>query len=804
MASSSSPITQVSQTQQLPVGLQPHLVARLLLDLRGQRFSVDRETIMNLPESVLLCLFPNGLVLSRNSAVLDAIDDGEDEEIYGVDFDPQCFHYVLDYFKKSGEQFYGVSEQTSSPFQAQQQWIDSQGDPLMVQQNPLLSKQAIIVLREELEYFAIPPSSESTATDKNGIANERLLDLKRQCGLKLLEKRNIFTALQRNVNKENNMAEQHLIDMLCVSGFDRDDVWGFRAVEPNRCCLSSIALVQLKTGITHEAPTDANPTGVVVDQTQMTTAQKLLLFWRKPARKCWWDGIEVDLGTADAPRVVKLWARRVWTLELSLFRGQMSLSIDLLRSAMTVVPSDFLTDGGLPRVERHIFARDSFHFRTKFCSALVFLLEWMHVTDDATEAKRLGLLVVEHRAKHPLSSRIEPSNVGRDSSSTHMAQQADLKATHYTHQLQNALTRGLWADPSPALAVKGEPMTWSELLRKYKKHCVSQHITAEIALQTQSLSLLLLPDPVDAKRITQEDLDGDSEEPHGSMSLGTECELSPSRIDDARLGFAALELLNDTPNERDSTLFTRAYFAYALKRYKECLALLNPMSFDEDVPEPASATKSTRLQVPSEGSTGSTGTHLTWTGSIASMAMEKLGHAEEALSVYEAALPILQSLRLPHTPASQNDAVDPSFIKYRELWRWAERLLWRASCLVSRFAPIDRALTVFRVYSNHAQYYPPTFRPNHRSIVSSLYLYALLLTYPGSEQAIPGVTRLSWITEARTLLGEYRLVLAQSTVFPRAGDRNIKVEEYCDGVMAVWERAGANGKEAQWAIEASD
>lgn len=29
-------------------------------------------------------------------------------------------------------------------------------------------------------------------------------------------KRNIFTALQRNVNKENNIAEQHLIDMLCM------------------------------------------------------------------------------------------------------------------------------------------------------------------------------------------------------------------------------------------------------------------------------------------------------------------------------------------------------------------------------------------------------------------------------------------------------------------------------------------------------------------------------------------------------------------------------------------------------------
>jgi len=182
----------------------------------------------------------------------------------------------------------------------------------------LLSKQAIIVLREELEYFAIPPASENILTEKNGVVNQALLDLKRECGLKLLEKRNIFTALQRNVNKENNMAEQHLIDMLCVSGFDRDDVWGFRAVEPNRCCLSSIALVQLKTGIIHEAVSDANVTGVSVDQTQMTTAQKLLLFWRKPARKCWWDGIEVDLGTAESPRTIKLWARRVWTLELSL------------------------------------------------------------------------------------------------------------------------------------------------------------------------------------------------------------------------------------------------------------------------------------------------------------------------------------------------------------------------------------------------------------------------------------------------------------------------------------------------------
>lgn len=41
---------------------------------------------MNLPESVLLCLFPNGLVLSRQSVALSDGGDGEEEEeVYGVD-----------------------------------------------------------------------------------------------------------------------------------------------------------------------------------------------------------------------------------------------------------------------------------------------------------------------------------------------------------------------------------------------------------------------------------------------------------------------------------------------------------------------------------------------------------------------------------------------------------------------------------------------------------------------------------------------------------------------------------------------
>lgn len=129
-----------------------------------------------------------------------------------------------------------------------------------------------------------------------------------------------------------------------------------------------------------------------------------------------------------------------------------------------------------------------------------------------------------------------------------------------------------------------------------------------------------------------------------SLALGDECRLDPSRVEDARLGFASLELLNDTPDERDvrfpfmssdfhlsddnylqSALLMRAYYAYAMGRYKECVALLNPMNFDENTSATNSNSGSSALlNVPSSSGgssqgTGSAGTHLTWTGSIASV-----------------------------------------------------------------------------------------------------------------------------------------------------------------------------------------
>ncbi|EGG07387.1 uncharacterized protein MELLADRAFT_77632 [Melampsora larici-populina 98AG31] len=297
------------------------------LDLRNYRITIDRESLMELPESVLLCLFPNGFVFNQrqqqtnsypqnqsrfiqdHGVTLDDVED--DDDVYYVDFDGACLSFILKFFNESRISYYG----TDPPPQ------DSPAPPQQLP-SPLFYKQAIIVLREELEYFAVPSHKPDDGSDPH------TYQLKKLCGDQILERRSIFTPLQRNINRENNVAEQHLIDMLCMSGFNREDEWGYRSIEPRRCCITSLALVLLKTGITHDhppghpstgpqSPTQMNPR---VSNQQLTTAQKLLLFWRKPARKCWWDATEVSLPIPkqEKPLDVKLWARRVWTLELSL------------------------------------------------------------------------------------------------------------------------------------------------------------------------------------------------------------------------------------------------------------------------------------------------------------------------------------------------------------------------------------------------------------------------------------------------------------------------------------------------------
>ncbi|KAJ2862619.1 hypothetical protein FB639_005369, partial [Coemansia asiatica] len=183
-------------------------------------------------------------------------------------------------------------------------------------------RNPLVVLREELDYFVVPCSGK-TKGDISEVPGFTLEMAKTRSGELLVEDDSVFEPLertmQRNLEKwrskmstegasdeaqalqSASVIEQQLIDMLCLAGFPRDARWGCRRVEPSKTSVTSLLTV----------PLDESS-----DQSRMIAAQKLLLFYKKPARKCWWEGEDVNAGDNEHKIDLKLWCRRTWTLEL--------------------------------------------------------------------------------------------------------------------------------------------------------------------------------------------------------------------------------------------------------------------------------------------------------------------------------------------------------------------------------------------------------------------------------------------------------------------------------------------------------
>lgn len=149
-----------------------------------------------------------------------------------------------------------------------------------------------------------------------GTPSDLVIDMRRRAGEQLVQQQSVFDGLRKqNISETGDgeigkasggattgsSAEQHLIDMLCASGFQSEETWSRRYIEPQKTCIVSLALAMLN-------PSDTT--------TALATSQKLLLFWRKPARKCWWASMPLENGIEV--KAIKVWARRVWTLELSI------------------------------------------------------------------------------------------------------------------------------------------------------------------------------------------------------------------------------------------------------------------------------------------------------------------------------------------------------------------------------------------------------------------------------------------------------------------------------------------------------
>ena len=112
-----------------------------------------------------------------------------------------------------------------------------------------------------------------------------------------------------------------------------------------------------------------------------------------------------------------------------------------------------------------------------------------------------------------------------------------VKDKHYWTQLRSALTAGQWSSLSPAKAPNGAGLPWSELIRKFNKHCRGFNDVAEIASQTRNLSLLL---GSNSKDDDQDDI------PEGSVfpvALGNTCLLPEERVEEATNGYLALKQL---------------------------------------------------------------------------------------------------------------------------------------------------------------------------------------------------------------------------------------------------------------------
>ncbi|GBE85832.1 predicted protein [Sparassis crispa] len=423
------------------------------------------------------------------------------------------------------------------------------------------------------------------------------------------------------------------------------------------------------------------------------------------------------------------------------------------------------------------------------------------------------------------------------------------KDKHYWRQLREALTAGKWDISSPGRATNGTQLSWSELLRKFNKHCVGHTDVAELASQTQALSLLLSANSSDHS------LDGNDVSGRNPLLLSQECMLPKERIEEATAGYNALKTIESS--NLDSIKLAVAYYEYALRRPAECLATLAQAKVPTDVqdytaPSGTARSKVTNGSVP--GATSDSSVSSPWTGSVTttlstasvadisdgsswavtesirSICLQGMSYEvispddpQTAFNAYLTAssligyvaseVPASVPQKAPATPSA--GMMSPNtFSRYRELWRWVERLLRRAIILGSYLCDVRQTeqeggvlWKLFDHYHTCSGHWPPTFRPELRSTIAVLHLRAFVLRYGRltspdySEPASGSDKRHRWISAARSVIQEYRAILSISTQFPRARQRNVRVEDLVDLCVAIWEADGAVGEYAGWVID---
>ncbi|KAF5319427.1 hypothetical protein D9619_008793 [Psilocybe cf. subviscida] len=365
-----------------------------------------------------------------------------------------------------------------------------------------------------------------------------------------------------------------------------------------------------------------------------------------------------------------------------------------------------------------------------------------------------------------------------------------------------------------------------------------------------------------------------------TRNLWSERDEGKERKEEAATSYEILKSLDSS--NFDSIHLALAYYAFALCDPASCISYIEKvphlLQYQEHVPGSSSVQSSTLLAPSSYAiSTTSVAGSLASSASLLDVSIPEVrdgrgwalaetvqslcpqGMSTEllypseplrAISIYGQALPLLAALRnelrvsakpLPSTSSTSNAV----FSQLRELWRWVERLMWRAVVLNAKVAdafnsPVSDSGTStptlassqtdpskntlwawLDLYGALGTTWPPLFRAKHRSTVYNIHLRAFIIRLGGAapkrSSAVPNgssfstptlsagsqtaasdpLDRETALTLALSTVNAYKAVLGASTRFPRAGEKNIKVEEFVELCVVLWEAGWVYGDDSK-------
>lgn len=197
---------------------------------------------------------------------------------YSSQYDPNSLQYMLDFFRHVAQTI-PASPPSPSTELAAHEAIPI--EPMQGSARDMLQDRAgIIVLREDLDFYAIPP--------RKDIEQAEMMEVKRAAGKALLKQDGIFSGLRKS--EEPGTTEQHLIEMLtagyvysrCLSHNSTCNHADFSTVDSTTTTNGAIAL---------ENPTRQSSAALLSPDSEQTSAaticQTTPLAWPK---SCYYSG----------------------------------------------------------------------------------------------------------------------------------------------------------------------------------------------------------------------------------------------------------------------------------------------------------------------------------------------------------------------------------------------------------------------------------------------------------------------------------------------------------------------------------